>query len=198
MKNSSNFSISVILLSIIILFLCNIYGVIKYQNLQKKHQKLEIDFLDEVKRRLDTIKENEYLKKLNTEEIETKKFLTDWDKIQLVQNEIVRSKYTEKYACFDFAKEFKEKLEKRGIRSKIEIVKNNSNENYHSIISIQIDPRQNGIVYYSLENTIDQCVKSTENKIFCKKGIVKVLEDETEAYVKFNNFEKGEENDSAL
>lgn len=83
--------------------------------------------------------------------------------------EVKKGVYSDDYQCLDFSSDLHEKLEKQGIDSRINIVKQDGNtDEYHAVVSIQIEPQTGEAVNYEM---VDNCV-SKEGKIICEKGTV--------------------------
>jgi len=76
--------------------------------------------------------------------------------------------YTDKYQCLDFSKDLSQKLAAIGIGSSIEIVQTEKANEYHAIVSLQIDPQSGAIVNYK---TVDNCSVSGDI-ISCNKGSI--------------------------
>jgi len=76
--------------------------------------------------------------------------------------------YTDKYQCLDFSKDLSQKLAAIGIGSSIEIVQTEKANEYHAIVSLQIDPQSGAIVNYK---TVDNCSVSGDT-ISCNKGSI--------------------------
>ena len=110
-----------------------------------------------------------------------------WFKIALTSQRVSQMKYSKEYACFNFSKDFRDLLLKKGIPSKIDIVKvkpkDPRTKDYHAIISIQIDPQTGDIVYYRTEDLIDQCFEAKKDgKYYCNKGQIIELTNKVEVY----------------
>lgn len=76
--------------------------------------------------------------------------------------------YTDKYQCLDFSKDLSQKLAAIGIGSTIEIVQTEKENEYHAIVSLQIDPQNGKIVNYK---TVDNCEVNGDT-ISCTKGSI--------------------------
>lgn len=74
--------------------------------------------------------------------------------------------YTDKYQCLDFSKDLSQKLAAIGIGSTIEIVETEKKNEYHAVVSLQIDPQKGELVSYK---TIDNCTVEGD-VISCNKG----------------------------
>ncbi len=96
---------------------------------------------------------------------------------------------TKKYACFDFSRDLRNLLLKKGIPSKIDVVKPKDpkfEKDYHAVVSIQIEPQSGEIVYYRTEDLIDQCFEAEKNgQYYCSQGKVVTKPNGVEVYESF-------------
>ncbi|MDP1619648.1 MAG: hypothetical protein Q8L11_04135 [Candidatus Moranbacteria bacterium] len=76
--------------------------------------------------------------------------------------------YSDKYQCLDFSKDLSQKLAAIGIGSTIEIVQTEKQNEYHAIVSLQIDPQTGEMVNYK---TVDNCEVNGDT-ISCNKGSI--------------------------
>ena len=89
--------------------------------------------------------------------------------IILTLDKVSQKPYSQEWKCLDFSQELATQLEEKGIKSKIEIVKKEGIKNeYHAVISLQIDPQNGELTDYEV---VDSCVFQN-GEIKCEKGTI--------------------------
>lgn len=111
-----------------------------------------------------------------------------WEEIATLSTAVAEADYTKEYACFNFSADLRNMLQKVGIPSKIDIVRQKDSKDFHAIVSIQIEPQSGQFVYYEANQLVDQCYKSgTDGKYYCGHGVIETEKDGKETYSRLEN-----------